>query len=100
MKDKNRDKLQREYDVNQDFVVAILAGIALEYCCLMVVTTRAPRQWAECLAETYIKNRLSISKLKSHSEISRNGTQHPVKSGTKWSKTTISCNVSTCPSGG
>ena len=69
MKDKNRDKLQREYDVNQDFAVANPGRNSLRVLLFDGVSqSRAPRQWAECLAETYIKNRLSISKLKSHSE--------------------------------
>lgn len=69
MKDKNRDKLQREYDVNQDFAVANPGRNSLRVLLFDGVSqSRAPRQWAECLAETYIENRLSISKLKSHSE--------------------------------
>lgn len=69
MKDKNRDKLQREYDVNQDFAVANPGRNSLRVLLFDGVSqSRAPRQWAECLAETYIKNRLSISKLKSHAE--------------------------------
>ena len=69
MKAKERVKLQREYDVNQDFAVVNPGRDSLRTILFDGVSqSRAPRQWAECLAETYIENKLNVSKLKSHSK--------------------------------
>lgn len=69
MKSKEREKLQREYDVNQDFAVVNPGRDSLRTILFDGVSqSRAPRQWAECLAETYIENKLNVSKLKSHSK--------------------------------
>jgi hypothetical protein len=68
MKSKSREKLFRDLDVNQDFAVVnsgkgILRAILFDG----VSQSRAPRQWAECLAESYIEQKLNIRKLMKHS---------------------------------
>jgi len=69
MEMKEREQLKREHDVNQDFAVVNPSQDTLRTILFDGVSqSRAPRQWAECLAETYVNNKLNISKLQSHSK--------------------------------
>jgi hypothetical protein len=68
MEESSRDKLKRNLDFNQDF--AIVKNTRKTLTVLMfdgVSQSRAPRQWAEFLADLYVKNNMNINKLKKHS---------------------------------
>ena len=69
MNNKNKDKLTREYDVNQDFCVLDDDEETLRVLMFDGVSqSRAPRQWAEYLAQVYIEKKMNLIKLKNHSE--------------------------------
>ena len=85
MKSKGRDKLQREFDVNQDFAIVNPGRGSLRVILFDGVSqSRAPRQWAECLAETFIENKLNIRKLKSHSTEVEDWHTSSIEKWNKW----------------
>ena len=62
-------KLIREFDANQDFVVVKKTGTKIQVLMFDGVSqSRAPRQWAEFLAEVYVEKKMNINKLKRHSK--------------------------------
>ena len=62
-------KLIREFDANQDFVVVKKTGTKIQVLMFDGVSqSRAPRQWAEFLAEVYVEKKMNINKLKKHSK--------------------------------
>jgi serine/threonine protein phosphatase PrpC len=69
MKDVPSGKLSRELDTNQDFVVVKKTGTKIHVLMFDGVSqSRAPRQWAEFLAEVYVEKKMNINKLKKHSK--------------------------------
>lgn len=68
METKSREKLICDLDVNQDFAVVNAGEDSLRAILFDGVSqSRAPRQWAECLAKSYIEQKLNIDKLMKHS---------------------------------
>ena len=85
MNDAPREKLIRQFDVNQDFVVVKHIGKKLHILMFDGVSqSRAPRQWAEFLAEVYVEKKMNIEKLKKHSEEVENWHQNALLRWEKW----------------
>ena len=85
MNDSPREKLIRQFDVNQDFVVVKHIGKKLHILMFDGVSqSRAPRQWAEFLAEVYVEKKMNIEKLKKHSEEVENWHQNALLRWEKW----------------
>ena len=83
---KSRDNLTRECDVNQDFVV-VNSTRREKLRVLMfdgVSQSRAPRQWAECLAKTYSNKGMKVDILRNHSKKIENWHNTSVKEWNDW----------------
>jgi len=86
MNDSPKEKLIREFDVNQDFVVIKDMSRKKLHILMFdgVSQSRAPRQWAEFLAVVYVEKKMNIEKLKKHSEEVVDWHQNALLRWEKW----------------